>query len=54
MGQGASLVGTWMQQMAMGWMVYRLTDSVFFLGVVGFAGQIPTFFIAPFGKRFFT
>jgi MFS family permease len=49
MGQGASLVGTWMQQMAMGWMVYRLTDSAFFLGVVGFAGQIPTFFIAPFG-----
>ena len=49
MGQGASLVGTWMQQMAMGWMVYRLTDSAFFLGIVGFAGQIPTFFIAPFG-----
>jgi MFS family permease len=47
-GQGISLVGTWMQQVAMGWLVYRLTDSVFFLGVVGFASQIPTFFVAPF------
>lgn len=47
-GQGISLVGTWMQYVAMGWLVYRLTNSPFFLGVVGFASQIPTFIIGPF------
>jgi MFS family permease len=47
-GQGISLIGTWMQQVAMIWLVYRLTHSAFLLGVVGFAGQIPTFLLAPF------
>ena len=47
-GQGISLIGTWMQQIALGWLVYRLTDSAFLLGLVGFAGQIPSFFIAFF------
>ncbi len=47
-GQGVSLIGTWMQQVALSWLVYRLTDSVFLLGVVGFAGQFPTFVISPF------
>lgn len=42
-GQGISLVGTWMQQIAMSWLVYRLTNSAFLLGLIGFAGQIPTF-----------
>ncbi len=37
-----------MQQTAIGWLVYRLTDSVLYLGVIGFAAQIPTFFLAPF------
>ncbi|HMN49059.1 MAG TPA: MFS transporter [Ignavibacteriaceae bacterium] len=46
-GQGISLIGTWMQQIALGWLVYRLTDSPFLLGIVGFAGQIPTFILAP-------
>ncbi|HEY6008902.1 MAG TPA: MFS transporter [Geobacteraceae bacterium] len=46
-GQGVSLVGTWMQQVAMSWLVYRLTGSAFLLGVVGFVGQIPTFLLAP-------
>ncbi len=46
-GQGISLIGTWMQQIALGWLVYRLTDSAFLLGIVGFAGQIPTFILAP-------
>jgi len=46
-GQGISLIGTWMQRIALSWFVYRLTDSVFLLGVVGFAGQIPTFVLAP-------
>ena len=46
-GQGISLIGTWMQQIAMAWLVYRMTNSAFLLGLVGFAGQIPTFFLAP-------
>ena len=46
-GQGLSLVGTWMQQIAVSWLVYRLTDSALMLGVVGFASRIPTFLLAP-------
>src|SRR5215468_10099373 len=46
-GQSLSLIGTWMQQTAMSWLVYRLTDSALLLGVIGFASQIPAFFIAP-------
>jgi len=46
-GQSVSLVGTWMQQVAMSWLVYRLTGSAFLLGVVGFTSQIPTFLFAP-------
>jgi MFS family permease len=46
-GQAVSLVGTWMQQIAMSWLVYRLTDSALLLGVVGFSSQIPTFVFAP-------
>jgi len=47
-GQSISLIGTWIQRIAVPWLVYRLTGSVFLLGLVGFAGQIPTFIIAPF------
>ncbi len=46
-GQGVSLIGTWMQQVAMSWLVYRLTGSAYLLGVVGFTSQIPTFLLAP-------
>ncbi len=46
-GQLVSLIGTWMQQVAISWLVYRLTDSPFLLGVVVFSGQIPTFLLAP-------
>ena len=46
-GQMISLIGTWMQQVAISWLVYRLTNSAVLLGIVGFAGQIPTFLIAP-------
>jgi len=46
-GQGTSLVGTWMQQVAVSWLVYRLTGSAFLLGVTGFASQFPTFIMAP-------
>jgi MFS family permease len=48
MGQGTSLVGTWITRVATSWMVYRLTGSALLLGLIGFAGQIPTFLIAPF------
>lgn len=48
-GQFISLTGTWMQSVAQSWLVYRLTGSVVLLGLIGFAGQIPVFFIAPFG-----
>jgi MFS family permease len=51
-GQLVSLIGTWMQSLAMGWLVYRLSNSAFLLGVVGFASQIPTFFISPFAGVF--
>ena len=47
-GQSISLVGTWMTRIATSWLVYRLTGSAFLLGVVGFAGQIPSFLLAPF------
>ncbi|HEX8905784.1 MAG TPA: MFS transporter [Longimicrobiaceae bacterium] len=47
-GQGISLVGTWMTRIATSWLVYRLTGSSLLLGVDSFAGQIPTFVLAPF------
>jgi MFS family permease len=47
-GQGISLIGTWMQQIAMSWLVYRLTNSAFLLGVIGFSSQICSFFFSPF------
>ena len=48
-GQLISLIGTWMQNVAQSWLVYRMTGSAFLLGVVGFAGQIPVFIFAPLG-----
>jgi MFS family permease len=47
-GQTTSLIGTWMTRVATGWLVYRLTGSALLLGTVSFAGQIPTFLVAPF------
>jgi len=46
-GQSISLIGTWMQRIAMPWLVYHMTGSALLLGVVGFAGQIPTFLLSP-------
>lgn len=46
-GQSLSLIGSWMTRLATSWLVYRLTGSSFLLGVVTFAGQIPTFCLAP-------
>jgi MFS family permease len=47
-GQFISLIGTWMQQIAVSWLVYRMTNSLFLLGFVGFISQFPTFVISPF------
>jgi MFS family permease len=47
-GQTLSLIGTWMQQVAVGWLVYRMTDSALLLGVVAFVSQGPAFLLAPF------
>ena len=47
-GQSISLIGTWIQRITTPWLVYHLSHSPFLLGVVGFAGQIPTFLLAPF------
>jgi MFS family permease len=46
-GQSISLIGTWTQQVAMSWLVYRLTGSTVLLGAVAFSNQIPTFFVSP-------
>ncbi len=46
-GQGISLIGTWLTRVATGWLVYRLTDSVVMLGLVGFTAQLPTFLLGP-------
>jgi MFS family permease len=47
-GQIVSLIGTWMTRVATSWLVYRITGSAFLLGLTGFAGQIPVFFLTPF------
>jgi MFS family permease len=51
-GQSLSLIGTWIQQVAMTWLVYRITGSAFMLGIVGFSGQIPMFIITPLAGVF--
>ena len=42
-GQCVSLVGTWMQAVAQGWLIYRLTRSTAMLGLLGFLSQLPVF-----------
>ncbi len=51
-GQGISLIGTWMTQIATIWLVYHLSNSSLMLGIVGFTSQIPSFFLSPFGGVF--
>ncbi|MGA8730043.1 MAG: MFS transporter [Terracidiphilus sp.] len=48
-GNFLSNIGTWMQNVAQGWLVLELTNSAFWLGVVGFAGSIPFLFFTLFG-----
>jgi MFS family permease len=42
-----SNVGSWMQTVAQGWLVLRLSDSAFLLGAVAFAGSVPSLLLAP-------
>lgn len=46
-GQAVSVLGSWIQQVALAWFVHRLTGSVFLLGLTGFLLQIPHLFVAP-------
>lgn len=45
LGQMISLVGTWMQGVALSWLVYRLTGSSLDLGLLGFTSQLPMFLL---------
>lgn len=47
-GQTLSMTGTWMQHIAVSWLMYRLTDSAFMLGLTGFSLQIPMLLVSPF------
>lgn len=47
-GQSISLIGTWVQQVALSWTIYQLTHSSLLLGLVSFAGQLPLFVVTPF------
>lgn len=48
-GQIVSLVGTWMQNVAESWLVYRLTHSELLLGTAWFCSQIAVFLLGPLG-----
>ena len=47
-GQAISLIGTWIHQIALAWLVYRTTGSGFLLGLVTFCNQVPLLFVMPF------
>ncbi len=47
-GQTLTMIGTWMQMIAISWLMYRLTGSAFMLGMTGFALQIPILLVSPF------
>ena len=48
-GQMVSLIGTWMQMVALSWLVYRLTGKATMLGLMTFCNMIPVFLLAPLG-----
>lgn len=51
-GQAISLIGTWMQRIAVSWLVFSVTHSAFLLGLVAFAGQIPILILSPYAGAF--
>jgi MFS family permease len=52
LGQAISLIGTWMQRIAVSWLIYKMTHSAFMLGLVGFAGQIPILLLSPYAGAY--
>lgn len=48
-GQTISLIGTWVHQTALSWLIYDMTDSKFMLGLISALGSLPMFFFAIFG-----
>jgi predicted MFS family arabinose efflux permease len=46
-GQSISLIGTWMAQATVLWMVYEYTHSAFSLGLIAFLEQVPNFILVP-------
>ena len=48
-GQVVSLVGTWMKSTAQGYLIYQITGSPFYLGLVGFVGGAPSLLFTLFG-----
>lgn len=51
-GQLISLIGTWMQNVSQPWLVYQLTDSPLYLGIVSFASAVPVIFLSLFAGVF--
>jgi predicted MFS family arabinose efflux permease len=49
LGLIVSNVGSWMQMVALGWLVYSLTNSPFWLGLVGFVRAVPVFVFTLWG-----
>ncbi|HUP29203.1 MAG TPA: MFS transporter, partial [Usitatibacter sp.] len=47
-GQAISMIGTWVQSVALMWLAYRLSGSTWFTGLVGFMQSVPHLFLAPF------
>lgn len=46
-GQACALIGYWMQNIAQGWLLYRMTGSATLLGVLGFASSLPILLLSP-------
>ena len=51
-GQATSVLGSWMQHVAMGWLAYRLTGSTVVLGIIAFASQFPSVVLSPLAGVF--
>ncbi|MEN3371882.1 MFS transporter [Dechloromonas sp. ZS-1] len=51
-GQAISILGSWIQQVALAWLVYRLTGSAALLGITAFCGLIPQLVVGPFAGAF--
>jgi MFS family permease len=47
-GQAVSMIGSWVQSLALMWLAYRLSGSTWFTGLVGFLNSAPYLFLSPF------